>query len=38
MIEGGRLYVGIICSHDNKTLFKHTVREWKPPSDAKKMA
>ena len=37
MIEGGRLYVGIISSHSNKTLFKQTVQSWKPPSDAKKI-
>jgi hypothetical protein len=35
MIEDGRLYVGIICTHSNKTLFKRVRREWKPPSDAK---
>jgi len=35
MIEDGRLYVGIICTHSNKTLFKHVRRDWKPPSDAK---
>jgi hypothetical protein len=35
MIEGGRLYVGIICSHSNRTLFKHVEREWKPPANAK---
>jgi hypothetical protein len=34
MIVGGRLYVGIIGSHSDKTLFKR-VRRWKPPKDAK---
>jgi hypothetical protein len=34
MIEAGRLYVGIIGSHSDKTLFKR-VRRWKPPRDAK---
>ena len=34
MIQGGRLYVGIIGSHSDKTLFKR-VRLWKPPKDAK---
>jgi hypothetical protein len=37
MIEGGRLYVGIICSHSNKTWFKHVRREWKPPANAKRV-
>ena len=35
MIEDGRLYVGIICTHSDKTLFKRVKREWKPPADAK---
>jgi hypothetical protein len=34
MIDGGRLYVGVVCSHNNKTLFKH-VQRWRPPPDAK---
>jgi hypothetical protein len=34
MIEAGRLYVGIIGSHSDKTLFKR-VQRWKPPKDAK---
>jgi hypothetical protein len=34
MIEAGRLYVGIIGSHSDKTLFK-AVRRWRPPKDAK---
>jgi hypothetical protein len=34
MIEAGRLYVGIIGSHSDRTLFKR-VRRWKAPSDAK---
>lgn len=34
MIEAGRLYVGIIGSHSDKTLFRR-VRRWKPPKDAK---
>jgi hypothetical protein len=34
MIAGGRLYVGIIGSHSDKTLFKR-VRHWTPPKDAK---
>jgi hypothetical protein len=35
MIEAERLYVGIICSHSERTLFKHVKREWTPPADAK---
>jgi len=34
MIEAGRLFVGIIGSHSDKTLFRR-VRRWKPPKDAK---
>jgi hypothetical protein len=34
MIQSGRLCVGIVGSHSNKTLFKR-VRRWKPPEDAK---
>jgi hypothetical protein len=34
MIEAGRLYVGIIGSHSDRTLFRR-VRRWKPPTDAK---
>jgi hypothetical protein len=34
MIVAGRLYVGIIGSHSDQTLFKR-VRRWKPPKDAK---
>jgi hypothetical protein len=33
-IDGGGLYVGVVCSHNNKTLFKH-VQRWRPPPDAK---
>ncbi len=33
MIEAGRLYVGIIGSHSDKTFFRR-VRRWKPPKDA----
>jgi hypothetical protein len=31
-IKAGRLYVGIVGSHSDKTLFKR-VRRWKPPID-----
>jgi hypothetical protein len=34
MIGAGRLYVGIVGSHSDKTLFK-LARRWKPPKDAK---
>ena len=34
MIEAGRLYVGVIGSHSDNTLFRR-VRRWKPPQDAK---
>ncbi len=34
MIDEGRLDVGIVGSHSDKTLFKH-VRRWKPPEDSK---
>jgi hypothetical protein len=34
MIKGGRLFVGVIGSHSNKTLFRR-VRTWTPPKDAK---
>jgi hypothetical protein len=34
MIDAGGLYVGVVCSHNNKTLFKR-VRRWRPPPDAK---
>jgi hypothetical protein len=34
MIVAGRLYVGIVGSHSNKTLFKR-VRRLRPPKDAK---
>jgi hypothetical protein len=34
MIEAGRLYVGIIGSHSDKTFLRR-VRHWKPPRNAK---
>ena len=34
VIEGGRLFVGVIGSHGNKILFRR-VRRWTPPKDAK---
>jgi hypothetical protein len=35
MIDGGRLYVGIISSHRKRTFFKRVKAAWKPPANAK---
>jgi hypothetical protein len=34
MIKAGRLYVGVIGSHSDRTLFQR-VRRWTPPKDSK---